>query len=145
MADWCERRGVERVAPELGPLPELAIVADAMLHQMVTNVLDNAHEAAPHALPRLRAECSGDGWLRLHVQDSGPGFAPEVLADFGRPYHSTKGKDGGGLGLFLSMNVARKLGGNVRARNLAGGGDEVTIELPLAALVLDPDTADTPV
>jgi two-component system sensor histidine kinase RegB len=66
-----------------------------------------------------------------------------VLADFGRPYHSTKGKAGGGLGLFLSLNVARKLGGNVRARNLAGGGAEVTIELPLAALVLDPDTADS--
>lgn len=143
MADWCERRGVEHLAPELGPLPDLAIVADAMLHQMVTNVLDNAHEAAPHALPTLRAECGSDGWLRLHVRDRGPGFAPEVLADFGRPYHSTKGKAGGGLGLFLSLNVARKLGGNVRARNLPGGGAEVTIELPLAALVLDPDSADS--
>ncbi|HET7864356.1 MAG TPA: ATP-binding protein, partial [Burkholderiaceae bacterium] len=142
MADWCERRGVEPVAPELGPLPGLAIVADAMLHQMVTNVLDNAHEAAPHALPTLRAECSDDGWLRLHVRDRGPGFAPEVLADFGRPYHSTKGKAGGGLGLFLSLNVARKLGGNVRARNCPDGGAEVTIELPLASLVLDPDTTD---
>ncbi len=141
MADWCERRGVERVVPELGPLPGLAIVADAMLHQMVTNVLDNAHDAAPHALPTLHAECSDDGWLRLHVRDCGPGFAPEVLADFGRPYHSTKGKAGGGLGLFLSLNVARKLGGNVRARNGDGGGAEVTIELPLAALMLDPDTA----
>lgn len=139
MADWCERRGVVPVTPNLGPLPDLAIVADAMLHQMVTNVLDNAHEAAPDALPSLRAECSDDGWLRLHVRDRGPGFAPEVLAEFGRPYRSTKGKAGGGLGLFLSLNVARKLGGNVRARNCEDGGAEVTIELPLAALVLDPD------
>jgi two-component system sensor histidine kinase RegB len=140
LADWCERRGVERITPELGPLPDVAIVADAMLHQMVTNVLDNAHEAAPHALPRLRAECSDDGWLRLQVLDRGPGFAPEVLADFGRPYHSTKGKAGGGLGLFLSLNVARKLGGNVRARNGANGGAEVTIELPLAALMPEVST-----
>jgi two-component system sensor histidine kinase RegB len=61
MVDWCERRGVERVAPEPGPLPELAIVADAMLHQMVTNVLAErrmqrrrlAAAACPGQRPRL--------------------------------------------------------------------------------------------
>ena len=44
---------------------------------------------------------------------------------------------GGGLGLFLSLNVARTLGGSVHAENLPGGGARVTITLPLAAIALD--------
>ncbi|MNV95011.1 Sensor protein TorS [compost metagenome] len=73
------------------------------------------------------------------VSDQGPGFSPAVLKQIGTPYKSTKGRPGGGLGLFLSMNVARTLGGTVAARNLPEGGAEVTITLPLAAIAL-PDT-----
>lgn len=139
VAEWCRRRGVEPLEPELGPLPDHPIVSDAGLRQMVTNLLDNALEAAPDALPRLLASCTEDGRLQLRIRDRGPGFAPEVLANFGRPYHSTKGKPGGGLGVFLSVNLARKLGGNVQARNPEEGGAEVTVDLPLAALVPEPD------
>ena len=89
----------------------------------------------PTATPRLLADCDGDR-LTLRVLDRGPGFSDEMLASFGRPYHSSKGRPGGGLGLFLSVNVARKLGGNVSARNRETGGAEVTIALPLAALAL---------
>ncbi|WP_395702239.1 ATP-binding protein [Aquabacterium sp.] len=139
LAEWCRRRGVDAFQAELGPLPDQPIVTDAGLRQMVTNLLDNALEAAPQALPRLLADADDQGQLRLRIQDRGPGFAPEVLANFGRPYHSTKGKPGGGLGVFLSVNLARKLGGNVQARNLAHGGAEVTVTLPLDALVPEPD------
>jgi two-component system sensor histidine kinase RegB len=59
-----------------------------------------------------------------------------VLAQIGTPYHSTKGRPGGGLGLFLSMNVARTLGGSVTARNRPEGGAEVTIALSLATIAL---------
>ena len=50
----------------------------------------------------------------MRVRDDGPGFAPEMLAQFGKPYQSSKGRPGGGLGLFLSVNVARTLGGSDR-------------------------------
>ncbi|HEX8445605.1 MAG TPA: ATP-binding protein [Sphingomonas sp.] len=43
---------------------------------------------------------------------------------------------GRGLGLFLVGNIARKLGGTLAARNLDGGGAEVTLRLPLAAIAL---------
>ena len=52
------------------------------------------------------------------------------------PYRSTKGRPGSGLGLFLSMNVARTLGGSVTARNRAEGGAEVTISIALATIAL---------
>ena len=47
---------------------------------------------------------------------------------------SSKGRAGGGLGLFLALNVARALGGRISARNRPEGGAEVEISLPLAAL-----------
>ena len=79
----------------------------------------------------------------LRVQDEGPGFAPAMLERFGKPYQSSKGRPGGGLGLFLSVNVARSLGGRITARNRPEGGAEVEIRLPLAALA-PPRQDDTP-
>ena len=67
-----------------------------------------------------------------------------MLAQFGKPYQSSKGRPGGGLGLFLVVNVARTLGGSVAARNRAEGGAVVTITLPMAAITLDEDAQDEP-
>jgi two-component system sensor histidine kinase RegB len=92
-------------------------------------------EAAPQGALRLVASCEDD-MLVLRVQDQGPGFAEEMLAHFGQPYQSTKNKPGRGLGLFLSVNVARLLGGRIVARNPTEGGAEVSVTLPLASLTL---------
>ena len=70
--------------------------------------------------------------------------APEMLARLGKPYQSSKGRPGGGLGLVLAVNVARILGGRLQARNREGGGAEVTIRLPLAALTLQDKDTDEP-
>lgn len=112
---------------------DVPIISDTALKQMIFNLLDNAADAAPQALLRCLVEVE-DGQLQLLVQDCGPGFAPAMLERFGKPYQSSKGRPGGGLGLFLSVNVARTLGGHISARNRAQGGAEVLITLPLAAL-----------
>ena len=131
--DWCLRQGQAGFSPNLDGLPEVPIIADTGLRQMITNVLDNALEAAPGQAPDLDAQCV-DGQLQLRVRDRGPGFSDATLANLGRPYNSSKTRPGSGLGLFLSVNVARKLGGNLVAGQRGGGGAEVTITLPLAAL-----------
>ena len=74
-----------------------------------------------------------DDTLLIEVQDAGPGFAKDILEHLGAPYQSTKDR-GGGLGLFLVVNVARKLGGSVSARNRPEGGAAVSLHLPLSAL-----------
>ncbi|GGX03323.1 two-component sensor histidine kinase [Pigmentiphaga litoralis] len=114
---------------------DLRIVSDSAIKQMVCNVLDNALEASPTwvGLEATRDEDT----LRLTVTDRGPGFAPGILQRLGTPYQSTKGRPGGGLGLFLVVNVARTLGGSVDAGNRAEGGAFVTVTLPLAAITLD--------
>jgi len=114
---------------------DLPIVSDSALKQIICNVLDNAFDASP-AWIGLTVSHDGET-LVLAVMDDGPGFAPEMLAQFGKPYQSSKGRPGGGLGLFLVVNVVRKLGGRVIAENAAEGGAVVTLYLPLAALLIE--------
>jgi len=111
---------------------EILIVSDAALRQAVFNVLENAAEASP-AWVGLSAHLEA-GMIVLQIRDRGAGFEAQVLANIGKPYNSTRGREGGGLGLFLVTNVVRKLGGSVSAVNPPGGGAAVTLALPLAAL-----------
>ncbi|MCW1384129.1 ATP-binding protein [Novosphingobium sp. KCTC 2891] len=133
-ADWRERSGGEiRLTDELGE--DVSIVADPALRQVIGNVIDNALEVSPGPVDfearRTRRR------LFLDVRDHGPGFAPEMLESFGKPYSSTKGRAGGGLGLFLVVNVVRKLGGTVDVANLPDGGARVRLAIPLASLAYD--------
>ncbi|VTU12882.1 Sensor histidine kinase RegB [Variovorax sp. SRS16] len=114
---------------------DLPMVSDSALKQMIGNLLDNAGEASRRWV-RLEAAREADA-LTLTVTDDGAGFAPGMLAQFGKPYQSSKGRPGGGLGLFLVVNVARTLGGVVAARNRPEGGAVVQLTLPLAAITLE--------
>jgi two-component system sensor histidine kinase RegB len=114
---------------------ELEIIADRALKQVLFNVLDNAYECS--ALPIRLSAFQEEANMVLEVSDRGPGFAPDMLAEFGKPYRSSKGRTGGGLGLFLVVNVVRKLGGTVTARNRPEGGATVTLRLPLSALAIE--------
>ncbi|WP_454616150.1 ATP-binding protein [Bradyrhizobium cenepequi] len=113
---------------------DLPVVSEVALKQAIFNVLDNSAEVSRDWI-ELAAERAGDK-LVLSVTDRGPGFAPEMLAQLGKPYQSSKGRPGSGLGLFLVVNVVRKLGGVVTARNNAEGGATISLELPLATLAI---------
>ncbi|WP_035713874.1 ATP-binding protein [Azorhizobium doebereinerae] len=112
----------------------VAIISDHALKQVIFNVFDNALEASPDWV-RVSVRRQGEE-LVLTVRDQGGGFAEEILSEFGKPYRSTKNRPGGGLGLFLVVNVVRKLGGSVRAMN-GDRGASVTLNLPLSALTPD--------
>jgi two-component system sensor histidine kinase RegB len=133
--DWKASRPVRSFSYRNRIADDVPVVFDSTLKQMIDNVLDNALEASPGRV-ELDASCE-NAILTLVVTDAGPGFAPALLAQFGKPYQSSKGRPGGGLGLFLVVNVARTLGGSVAARNLDAGGAEVTLTLPLSAIALD--------
>jgi two-component system sensor histidine kinase RegB len=132
--EWRSTRAVAAFSYRNRVDQDLPMVSDSTLQQMICNVLDNALEASP-AWVGLDATRDGDT-LTLTVTDRGPGFAPAMLAQLGKPYQSSKGRTGGGLGLFLVVNVARTLGGRVAARNRSEGGAIVTITLPLTAITL---------
>jgi two-component system, sensor histidine kinase RegB len=132
--EWRTTRSIDNFIYENNFGTDLPMVSDSALKQMICNVLDNALEASPHSV-RLDVQRNEDA-LTLTVSDKGPGFSPAMLSQFGKPYQSSKGRPGGGLGLFLVVNVARTLGGTVAANNLAEGGATVTLTLPLSAITL---------
>jgi len=114
---------------------DLAIVSDTALKQVMGNLVDNALDASPDWV-RITARREEEA-LVLEVEDRGPGFTAEALSAFGRPYNSTKGRPGGGLGLFLLVNVLRKMGGTAEARNRPEGGAAIRLVLPLSAVAYD--------
>ena len=132
--EWRSTRPVVRFSYENQIAHDLPMVSDSALKQMVCNVLDNALEASPR-WTRLTV-ASDNETLTLTVTDQGPGFVPAMLVQIGKPYQSSKGRPGSGLGLFLVVNVARTLGGTVQARNRPEGGAEVTLRLPLESIAL---------
>jgi hypothetical protein len=99
---------------------------------VLSNIVDNAIDASPTGIT-IEARSERD-WLSIVTTDDGPGFAAQVIDQIGKPYVSTKGRDGGGLGLFLVVNVARKLGGRLKVENRDDGGAQVTLTIPLSAL-----------
>ena len=113
---------------------DIAIVSDVTLKQAIFNVLDNALDVSRDWVEFAVAR-EGDR-LALSISDRGPGFAPKMLTQLGKPYQSSKGRPGGGLGLFLVVNVIRKLGGVVTAQNHRKRGATVKLTLPLSSVAI---------
>lgn len=130
-ADWRDRTASEiRLHDEFGE--DVTIVSDPALRQVIGNVIENSLDMSPGGLA-IHAR-RGGGAMILDVLDEGPGFTADMLENFGRPYATTKGRAGGGLGLFLVVNVLRKLGGTVEVANRSEGGARVRLTIPIAAL-----------
>jgi PAS domain S-box-containing protein len=91
----------------------------AELRQVFTNLIMNAVEAAG-AKGKLRitmeraesAEMHGAG-AAIEIADSGPGIPPEAVKRLFQPFFTTKGADGTGLGLWVSMGIVQKHGGSI--------------------------------
>src|SRR5438270_840384 len=69
-------------------------------------------------------------WVRIVVKDNGPGIPPERLGDIFRPFVSTKGARGTGLGLAVSRKILREHGGDILVQSEVGIGSTFTLRLP---------------
>lgn len=95
----------------------------AELRQVLTNVLVNAVEAAgPNGRMRVRLQATpaeefrGAGAM-IEVADSGAGIRDGDTQRLFRPFFTTKGEQGTGLGLWVSMGIVQKHGGMIRLQN----------------------------
>ncbi len=138
--DWCGSRNIVTFAYENKIEGDIPVVFDSALKQMICNVLDNALEASPQWVG-MEVRRDGDT-LVLMVADKGPGFVASMLPQIGKPYQSTKGRPGSGLGLFFVVNVARKLGGAVAVKNRENGGAEVQLRLPLDSILYPEESGE---
>ncbi len=98
------------------------------IYQVLLNLVHNALQAvSPPGRIGLRCRREGE-WIVLDVDDSGPGFAPEILSKAFTRFCTTK-PDGTGLGLAISRRIVEEHGGTIVAENLSGGGARVRLRL----------------
>lgn len=107
------------------------------LMQIVTNLVSNAvHAMREHPRPvhRLRVSIRlDDTSLMLAIADTGGGIHPHDLARVFDPYFTTRDARGGtGLGLPLSRQIVRELGGDLTLDSTVGEGTIAMVFLPLA-------------
>ena len=120
-----ERRVAQQRVSIISELEDTCTVEGfpAELRQVVTNVLVNAIEAAgPDGRMRIRLESSPAEEFRgagavIEVVDSGPGITDFAAQHIFTPFFTTKGEQGTGLGLWVSMGIVQKHGGMIRLQN----------------------------
>lgn len=98
---------------------------ESQLVRVIVNIVHNALDALEKtAERRICFTCTRqDGKVVLSIADNGPGLAPAVVERLFQPFFSTKTAGKGlGLGLALSRDVMREMGGELAARNAVGGG-----------------------
>ena len=139
------RLAAHDVRLELQPLPVL--VDPVFLDEALTNLLDNAAKFAPPGSPiRLGTLKGPAGRGRLVVEDGGPGVAEPALDHVFEAFYrgSPPGHDaraGTGIGLAVVRGLVRAMGGSVRASRSDLGGLAVELELPIATLPAELESA----
>jgi nitrogen fixation/metabolism regulation signal transduction histidine kinase len=111
------------------PLPPV-IVDRTLVARALANIVENALHAMPgegrlHLTSRV-----ADGFVEVHVEDTGVGMDEEALARVFEPYFSTK-TTGTGLGLPIARRNIELSGGGIAVESQQGRGTAVTIRLPL--------------
>jgi CheY-like chemotaxis protein len=130
-----------RFAFEAGDLPE-AVVADAkQLRQVLLNLLGNAVKFTDAGEVSLRVDAAPDDGsaklrLRFAVQDSGLGISSDDLKTLFQPFQQVgdaeRQRGGTGLGLVISRELVRAMGGDIAVDSEPGRGSCFRFELELA-------------
>jgi signal transduction histidine kinase len=120
-------------------VPETLLVkADPQrVAQIVSNLLSNATKYTPEGKQIwVKTSMVGDSAAAVRVEDEGIGIPSDqlekVFEGFVRAHNVTEWMSGGiGLGLYISRNLARRMGGDLWAEQRPGGGTIMTLTLPL--------------
>jgi two-component system C4-dicarboxylate transport sensor histidine kinase DctB len=102
------------------------------LEQVIVNLAANAMDAmAGGSQQRMTILVTVVGeWVQIAVRDNGPGIPQHHLPRLFEPFFTTKESGRGlGLGLVISIGIARELGGDLTAANRPEGGAEFVLRL----------------
>lgn len=126
-----EKRGVTAAVKIEG---EPTIIArSAAIKRLLTNLVGNAQRYGKHI--EMTAINTGASMV-VHIDDDGPGIAPEQREDAFRPFYrldESRNQDtaNSGLGLAVARDIARSHGGDISLDSSPLGGLRATVTLPL--------------
>ena len=119
-----------------GPCPDVRVIADEdKLGQILINLLTNAIKFTPEA-GEVVVNCGvTDQTVKIQVSDTGIGIDPAKVEAIFEPFvqvdqQLTRANNGVGLGLAISRELARGMGGDLTATSVKGVGSKFTLTLP---------------
>ena len=108
------------------------VTAEQYAVSALCHLLDNAMKFTPDGGTISLRCCTADGQLAISVEDTGCGVPAEKADDiFGEFVQLDEYKEGVGIGLTLSRNIARRLGGDITLDTNYSGGARFLFTLPL--------------
>jgi signal transduction histidine kinase/ActR/RegA family two-component response regulator len=114
-----------------------AIADPARVRQVLGALVGNAVKYTVRGRVEARVSLPSPNRIAIEVVDTGPGLSDEELAlafePFQRIARVSAGASGAGLGLTLARQLARLMGGELRAHSAVGVGSCFTLELPYDA------------
>ena len=116
----------------LNPENPHALADPDLVKGILTNLLENAADAAGHGGRILAATAEASGRVAFEVHDSGPGLSEQARASLFQPTISFK-KRGMGLGLSIARRSALLSGGDIQLVKGELGGAAFRVLLPVAA------------
>src|SRR5271163_2186917 len=123
----------------IGDVPQFIVTDINKLRQVFINVLGNAVKFTEQGGIGLRVRVdragAADPFLRVEIEDTGPGISPDDQDKLFRHFEQTKtGQQAGtgtGLGLAISQEFVRLMGGAITVNSQVDQGSVFTIHLPL--------------
>lgn len=112
-----------------------------IVQQAFLNIMKNAIEAMPDGGTLEIGMRSQNHFVEITIRDSGVGMYPEQIERLGKPYFTTKGQKGTGLGMMVSYRVIEELEGEISVTSEKGRGTTFTVLLP-GTLVTDGNDMD---
>lgn len=118
----------------LGTSGGAAIGDPVRVRQILSNLIGNALKYTARGRVEVRVQRQGADRLRIEVADTGPGLSAEEVERAFQPFSRIErvglGLPGAGLGLSLSRELARLMGGEVAAESAVGVGSRFWVDLP---------------
>jgi len=111
-------------------------IDSGFIHSALINILENAIDACLRSEKNKRHKIifsvkNDDKHLYFIVTDNGVGMDIETRDKLFSLFYSSKGREGTGLGLFLSNKIVAQHGGTINVDSVLGQGSRFTIKLPL--------------
>ena len=137
------RRNVDSPKPKLCcSEEEVFVLAD---YDRLLSVLEHLIQNAQHATPnmgQIDVTCSrNNGKVAIDIEDTGCGMSEEFVRErLFKPFQTTKGNAGMGIGVYESREYITAMGGTMSVRSAVDKGTTFTIQLPLARMVVNGET-----
>lgn len=137
----CIEKGLSFVMITDDSIPELVMLDDVRLRQVILNILSNAVKFTSVggievgvSSETIDYSLDGKQWVNciFRIADTGRGIPSEQISNIFEPFKQVNGmySEGTGLGLAISKKLVNMMGGNIHVESIVGEGTVFTVSIP---------------